>query len=476
MDLLACTRSNQFNLMVHYPIVLKMNRLARGSGRAFAVGLCLILAMSLASMNGLLLTHASSARATSASPLTATLDPAFAVDWMRVVYNNVKADTVDAPSASRVYAYSGVTLYEAVLPGIPGDVSLATQIKDMPKMPAPDATAIYDWATVANAALRVVVDGLLASDVSHKAAADLHDKQFAARKAIVGADVAARSEDQGLALGKAIVDWSTHDNAAAAVANAKTYKLPTDNSFDYVITTAGTRPVGSFWGTVKPFVLEKSNVCNVLLNITPSTDPKSAFYKQAMEVKTVGDNLTNEQKAIANWWVDTPGLTGAPSGHWVDIENQMVGDLSLKLDKAAEMYALVGITLGDAFISCWELKYEAPLLRPISYIQKYISPRWQSYIASPPFPTYNSGHSVASQAAADVLTSLFGQVAFTDTTHVPDKQLARSFTSFQAAAAEAAISRLYGGIHFRFDIENGQRQGQCVAEHVISTIHLQTAP
>ena len=154
----------------------------------------------------------------------------------------------------------------------------------------------------------------------------------------------------------------------------------------------------------------------------------------------------------------------------------MVGDLNLKLDKTAEMYALVGITLADAFISCWELKYESPLLRPVTYITKYISPRWQSFIASPPFPTYNSGHSVASQAAADVLTSLFGQVAFTDTTHAKENQTARSFTSFQAAAAEAAISRLYGGIHFRFDIENGMRQGQCVAQHVLNAVHLQTAP
>jgi hypothetical protein len=438
-------------------------------GRAVILGLCLSLMMSLTPVNSLI----ASAHAASLSPLTATLDPAFAVEWMRLVYSNVKADTVDAPSASRVYAYAGVTLYEAVLPGIPGDVSLSTQIKDMPNLPAPDVTLVYDWATVANGAIHTVMDSLLVSDASHKASADLYDKQLTARKIAVGADVATRSDAQGVTLGKAIVEWSTHDHAADALAQAKTYKLPTGGTFDYVLTTAGTKPVGSFWGTVKPFALEKANICNVPLNITPSADPNSAFYKQALEVKTVGDNLTDEQKAIANWWVDTPGLTGAPSGHWVEIENQMVGDLSLKLDKAAEMYALVGISLADAFISCWELKYEAPLLRPVTYINKYISPRWQSYIASPPFPTYVSGHSVASQAAADVLTALFGQVAFTDTTHVSDKQAARSFTSFQAAASEAAISRLYGGIHFRFDIENGMRQGQCVAQQVTKAIHLQ---
>src|SRR5262249_53567791 len=97
------------------------------------------------------------------------------------------------------------------------------------------------------------------------------------------------------------------------------------------------------------------------------------------------------------------------------------------------------------------------------------------YIVSPPFPTYDSGHSVASAAAAEVLTELFGVVAFTDQTHVKTGQAARSFTSFEAAAYEAAISRLYGGIHFRVDIENGLRQGRCVGQRVINNIHLHAA-
>ena len=418
---------------------------------------------------------AQTAQITEVSPLASTLDPAFAVDWMQLVYDHVKAETVDAPSASRVYAYAGVTLYEAVRPGIPGDVSLSTQIKNAPIFPSPDPTLVYDWPTVANGALQMIVNYMLPKDDALQAAAALHDKQLAARQSVVGNDVAQRSQAQGETLGKAILAWASTDKAAEAIANAKTYKLPTGSKWDYIITTAGTIPVGSYWGTVRPFALEKSNVCNIPFNIEPSSDPNSTFYKQAMEVKTVGDNLTAEQKAIANWWVDTPGLTGAPSGHWVALENQMLALLHLKLDKAAEMYAMVGITIGDSFISCWELKYEKPILRPVTYINRYISPRWQPFLATPPFPTYNSGHSVASQAAADMLTALFGQVAFTDTTHVKDGQAARSFTSFQAAAAEAAISRLYGGIHFRIDIENGVRQGQCVAQQVLARIHLHPA-
>jgi PAP2 superfamily len=438
--------------------------------RAIALGTIFLLALSLLSIPGMGLIWAQGTK--PASPGAAELDAGFAVEWMRLMYDRVKADTVNAPTAARVYAYAGVTLYEAVAPGILGDVSLSTQIKGMPSLPMPDASAVFDWPSVANAALQTVADGLLSSQDSHKATAALRDKQTTDRKKAVSDEVIQRSLAQGEALGKVISAWAAQDGAADAHAKAKTYKLPTGSQWDYVLTTPGTVPAEPYWGTVRPFGLEKADVCDVPLPVELSADPNSTLYKQAMEVKTVGDHLTDEQKAIATWWVDTPGQTGAPSGHWVEIANQMVGALHLKLDRTAEMYALVGMALDDAFISCWQTKFAHPYLRPVTYIHRYINPNWQSFIASPPFPTYDSGHSVASAAAAEVLTALFGEVAFTDTTHVKEGQTARSFTSFEAAAYEAAISRLYGGIHFRMDIESGLRQGRCVAQHLMTNIRL----
>jgi len=413
--------------------------------------------------------------APSVSPATSTLDASFAVDWMQTLYDHVKAETVNAPAASRVYAYAGVTLYEAVRPGIPGDLPLSTQITGMPTLPAPDPSLIYDWPSVANAALQTVSDSLLPGADAHTATAALRIKQAADRTNAVGAEVVQRSLAQGDAIGKLIATWAASDGAAQAHAGMKTYKLPTGGTWDYTITTPGTIPVEPLWGTVRPFALEKASICDIPMNVPLSADPTSTLYKQALEVKNIGDHLTDEQKAIANWWVDTPGLTGAPSGHWISIAAQMVGDLQLKLDRTAEMYAMVGMALGDAFIACWELKYVTPYLRPVTYIQRYINPHWQSYIATPAFPTYDSGHSVASAAAAAVLTNLFGEIAFTDTTHVKEGQPARAFTSFIAARDEAATSRLYGGIHFRMDIENGVQQGQCVAQHLLANIHLHAA-
>src|SRR5436190_16125372 len=125
----------------------------KSSGRQSLLVITTVSLLILSQMLSTMWTDSASAQGTkSASPLAADLDASFAVDWMRLIYDRVKADTVNAPAAARIYAYAGVTLYEAVAPGIPGDVSLSTPIKGMPGLPAPDGSEIYDWPTVANAA------------------------------------------------------------------------------------------------------------------------------------------------------------------------------------------------------------------------------------------------------------------------------------------------------------------------------------
>ncbi len=126
--------------------------------------------------------------------------------------------------------------------------------------------------------------------------------------------------------------------------------------------------------------------------------------------------------------------------------------------------------MADAFVACWKTKYEHNLLRPITYVQAVIDPTWGNPLplTTPPFPEYTSGHSVQSGAMAAVLGGLFGDVPFTDHTHDARGLPPRSFASFEAAAEEAAISRLYGGIHFRSAIERGLEQGACIGEDVLA--------
>jgi hypothetical protein len=201
-----------------------------------------------------------------------------------------------------------------------------------------------------------------------------------------------------------------------------------------------------------------------------SAEAGSAMYAQALEVYQTGRTLTEEQRAIALYWADNPVQTGTPAGHWISIMNEVIDARSLRLDAAAEMYARVGIGQNDAFISCWNEKYRSCLLRPVTYVRRHIDAGWTPLISTPPFPEYTSGHSTQSAAAAAILTDLFGTFAFTDDYHTINGLVTRSFASFQAAADEAAISRLYGGIHYRMGIEVGVTQGQCVGQKVLERV------
>jgi membrane-associated phospholipid phosphatase len=132
------------------------------------------------------------------------------------------------------------------------------------------------------------------------------------------------------------------------------------------------------------------------------------------------------------------------------------------LETAAETYLRVGCAVADAFIQCWRTKYQWNLLRPVTYIRANIDPEWNSLVTTPPFPEYSSGHSTQSAAWAEVMTAMFGDgYQFTDHTHDDLGLPPRTFISFRHAAEEAAVSRLYGGIHYRFGNENGLAAGIC---------------
>jgi PAP2 superfamily protein len=405
----------------------------------------------------------------------AQLDPSVLIKWMQLLYDRVQAESISAPGASRLYAYAGVTAYQSVLPGIPEGISMAGQLTNLPEMPIPEEVGEYDWPSSANAALSTVITGLFpnAAD-TQKAAQTLRDSLEGARKKVVSADVVKRSMTFGDTVGNAVLDWVALDNFAET--RTMVWNMPTGDPSLWVPTAPGMKAVEPFWGQIRPFALYYADACAQKHNMPFSTDPKSTFYAQALEVKTTGDNLTNEQKDTARFWVDTPGQTGTPAGHWVLIESQTIDLLGLKLDRSAMMYALVGVSLGDSFISAWSLKYQINLLRPVTYINAYIDPQWQPFIASPGFPEYPSGHSVVSGAAAEVLTGMFGTVAFTDSSGRRRNLPERSFTSFQAAAMQAGISRMYGGIHYREAIENGLRQGQCIGQQVLNYVLLRSIP
>jgi hypothetical protein len=194
-----------------------------------------------------------------------------------------------------------------------------------------------------------------------------------------------------------------------------------------------------------------------------------------MEVLTTVNNRTVEQSNIRLWWSDATG-TQTPAGHWLGMLQYIIRQKGYKLDKAAELYAMTAIASADAFIACWDCKYRYNYLRPETYIHTYFPGQavWSTgqFDITPPFPEYPSGHSVCSGACAEILTSLLGTVSFTDSINVNLGYVPRSFASFDAAAQEAAISRLYGGIHYRDAIESGLNMGKLVAQNLAAHVHL----
>ena len=232
--------------------------------------------------------------------------------------------------------------------------------------------------------------------------------------------------------------------------------------------------------------LDSSSQFRPALALPFGTDTSSVFYRQAFEVYTVTKHLSAENIAIASFWdcnpfaVSTEGHLNfatkkiSPGGHWISIAGIACGNTNADMMKAAAAYSLTAIALFDGFIICWDEKYRSNVIRPETYINKYMDESWRPLLQTPPFPEYTSGHSVISTAAATILTNIFGdKVGFDDDTEVEFGLPLKHFNSFNDACREAAISRLYGGIHYRAAIENGQKQGMNLGNWVIQKINVE---
>jgi hypothetical protein len=393
------------------------------------------------------------------------------------------------PVAARAFGYLGLTLYEAVVAGMPGYQSLAGRLPGLAELPRPAAGEAYAWPEVANAALAHMTRALFVNTRDeNRPAIDRLEEEL--RGADAGTDARtdagtdagtvdggtlARSREYGRLLADAIHGWAEQDGGALGQFTnyREDYVAPVGPGRWVPTPRAAGQPFPAlqpFWGENRPFVPGSVTAC---APAPPeySEDPASAFYAEALEVYGAVRGVTPHQREFAQFWSDEGGATATPAGHWTAILTGLIRQQDRSLAFAAEAHAKLGIAMSDAFVACWNTKYEYGLLRPITYIRAFIDPTWNDPtitdpLLTPPFPEYTSGHSVLSAAAAEVLTGLFGDVAIVDDAHVSRGFAPRPFGSFWEAAEEAAWSRLYGGVHFRSAIEAGLAQGRCVAAGV----------
>jgi PAP2 superfamily len=396
--------------------------------------------------------------------------------WYQLILELVRhTPTYSPPVASRAFAYLGVTAFESAASGSSRLITLAGQLHGLDSSPPRTAGATYDDAAVVNAAMAHAVQGLFPNTgpMGQRAAKSLETKLRADLSASVASDVLARSEAHGRAVAAHVVEWSRNDGGA--VVQNLGFPLEYDLGVGIArwvptsLIAQHQKPLLPNWGQNRTFAMPNAVSCNLTPPPAYSEDKSSAFYREALEVYQVSQSLQAEQRTIARFWADDPMLSPTPPGHWIAIALQTLESEKAGLERSVDVLARLGVALADSFIACWQAKFQYDLLRPVTYIRRLIDPHWESQITTPPFPEYPSGHSTQSGAAALVLTHLYGEsFAFQDGTHERDGIAPRSFPSFWAAAQEAAMSRLYGGIHFRSAIERGLEQGRCVGAFAVA--------
>jgi hypothetical protein len=240
----------------------------------------------------------------------------------------------------------------------------------------------------------------------------------------------------------------------------------------WVPTQPGYQPaIDPGWATLTSFFADTKK-CTLPIPPT-SGNSSSPFQGAAEEVATVAKNLTEEQKSIARFWDDSRGRTGTPAGHWLEVALAAGLEKNTDAVKLIRVVAHTSMAVSDSFIVNFGEKYKHMVERPITVLQRSDA-QWSSYLPTPAFPEYPSGHSTISKTAADVLTSYFGEWKFTDPGYGLTQEsrskfevTPRTFASFDEAAKEASISRLYGGIHFTFGLTSGVTLGACVASKTL---------
>lgn len=439
--------------------------------------------------------------------------------YVRSWYGAVRVERLSPPVASRITAYSATALY-AGMAAVRSDLpSLEGVLNGIPALPRAERAADVDETITAVEAERVALDSLLseALPTTQSALARLADSLVAARMAAgVSNAVRERSADLGRRIGLQIVAWSHTDGFDGT--RGRAYRAPIgpglwindapgntyatqsqsgasefvglDNPANLLRAgetsdralvlsrpkRAGLRALPAsnmsgatepYWGEVRPFVLPRWDSCAVPDPPTYATDGASDLFMNAKTVHATRDSLTAEQRTIALYWADNAGESGTPVGHWLSIAAQLVGERQMPSGEAARMVLATAISQADAFIAAWGYKYRFNLIRPRTYIRRVIDPAWEPLIPTPPFPEHPAGHSTQSAAAAATISAFVGDTPFEDSTSISLGHAVRHFPTIRAAADEAGLSRIYGGIHFPSGDLAGRVLGACIGAAVV---------
>lgn len=408
-------------------------------------------------------------------------DPELFHKTMKGLTDVIVHDIFSPPVASRIYAYPSVAAYEVLAINSEDLISLGGQLNDF---------TIYDQKATENVNLNLAAIHAFLSVgqkliFSESKIEDLRASLYASLDENgLPSSIKKASLSYGDKVAQHVIDWldgdmyhQTRTFPQYTIREEARYWKPTPP--DYM---NGIEP---HWNKIRTMVLDSAKQFKPVDPDPFSLEKSSKFYKQLVEVYEVGKSLSEEQTDIAKFWDCNPYVSHhfghamfatkkiTPGGHWIGIAAIAARKAGSDFTTTVNAYALTSIALFDAFISCWDEKWRSIVVRPETLINQYIDEEWAPLLQTPPFPEYTSGHSVISRAAALALTDIYGDgFAFNDTTELEYGLPSREFNSFLEASEEAAISRLYGGIHYMMACENGVDQGHQVGSFITSNLKM----
>jgi len=389
-------------------------------------------------------------------------------------------DVISPPVAGRYYSYIMLGAYEIVSQNDSKVPLPSSFIKRFPVNLKSDLAG-YDYKIASIYCILETGKNMLPSGYMLQEDEDTYLALL--RKNKISEIVITQSIELAKQVSAQVINFSKTDNYGKLSAKLR-YTPKRGDAYWYPTPPAYLDAVEPNWTTIKPLVIDSSTQFKPVTPATPySKDSTSAFYKLAKQVYDVSKNPPQENLNKANFWdcnpfaVTTSGhmMIGfkkiSPAGHWMNIACLAVKKANIGFDQSVVVVTIESITLMDGFISCWDEKYRTNRVRPETYINRNIDLNWRPVLQTPPFPENTSGHAVASNSSAVVLTYLLGDnFAYTDNTELPFGVGPRNFKSFAQAAEEASISRFYGGIHFMDSIEAGNKQGRAIAMNIIEKI------
>lgn len=404
---------------------------------------------------------------------------------MKKLTDVIVHDIFSPPVASRIYAYPSIAAYEAIIHDHADYQTLAGQISGLEPLPKPEEGKEYCYPVASIRAFLKVGKALIFSEPKIE---EFEKEIYAEFEAL---QMPKEVYDRSIAYGEAVADhilaWAGKDNYKQTRTFPK-YTISDDPERWQPTPPDYMDGIEPHWNKIRTLALDSAEQFPPPPPTPFDLDKNSKFYQETMEVyKALEAEDREERISIAQFWDCNPYVSHhvghvmyatkkiTPGGHWIGITQIACKKAGADYMKTVEAYTLTSIALFDAFISCWDEKYRSNLVRPETVINRHIDEDWAPALQTPPFPEYTSGHSVISRAAATALTSIFGDnFAFDDTTEQEYGLPVRSFTSFFDASDEAAVSRLYGGIHYRPAIDYGVAQGEKVGQFVVENIKLRS--